>query len=267
MIKNKFVLALLVGVILYISINFTPAIRTEVLRVPHAIKSYLFQLKQKITGEIDTLFNQKKRIEALQKELAVCQKTATLSVAFASKLNHFLKENDLQEYRPNLYLVHGLSYVKLGDFSKIWLDFPRYDHTRIYGLLYKGYAAGIVDEEDGRPIARLLNNKKMIFSVEIGEKKHLGVVFGNRDFLNVKYIPSYADVQVGDEVITSGNDNIFYEGVKVGEVVHVQTTNLYKMALVKPYAELNRPEFFYAVDVHTEGVNERNSTLFSDALK
>jgi rod shape-determining protein MreC len=267
MIKNKFLLAVLIGVVIYISINFSPKIRTVVLHIPLAIKSNILKTKDRITKQIDMLFNQKKQIEALRQELKVCQKNAALSVAFASKLNHFLEENELQTYEPNLTLVQGISFVKLGDFSKMWLDFPDYDRSQIYGLLHKGYAAGIVDEQDGKPIARLLSNKKMIFSVEIGEKKHLGVIFGDKDFLKVKYIPSYADVEIGDEVITSGNDNIFYEGIKVGEVVHIRTTNLYKMALVKPYVELNKPEFFYAVDVHTVDINERNSTLLSDALK
>ncbi|RUM67977.1 MAG: rod shape-determining protein MreC [Sulfurospirillum sp.] len=267
MIKKRFLFVALIAGILYISINYSPDIREKVLSLPLAIKSYILHKKENITKKFTTLINQKKQITALQKELKICQKTATLSVAFASKLNHFLEEKGLAPYEPGLYPVQALSYVTLGDFSTMWLDFPDYNQTLIYGLLYKGFAAGIVDEKEGKPIGRLLNNPKMIFSVEIGKKKHLGVVFGDKDFLRIKYIPSYADIQVGDEVVTSGNDNIFYEGVKVGEVVHVRTTTLYKMALVKPYIELNNPEFFYAVDVHTSGINERNSTLFSDALK
>ncbi len=267
MIKSKFVLTLIVGTILFLSINFSPNIRQKVLEFPLYIKSTVFDIKNRVVQEVKTLFHQKKQIERLRKELETCQKTATLSVAFASKLNHFLEENKLDIYDPDLFMVRGLSYIKLGDFSKMWLDFPDYNHSRIYGLLFKGYAAGIVDEQDGKPIARLLSNKKMIFSVEVGKQRDLGVIFGNKDFLEVKYIPTYADIQVGDEVITSGNDNIFYEGVKVGEVIQIQTTNLYKMALVKPYAELHNPEFFYAVDVHSADINERNSTLFSDALK
>ncbi len=267
MIKNKFVFVVLIGIILYISVNFNAAVRDKAIALPLAIKSYVLRQQEDIKAKYRALYNQKEQIIALQKELQICQKTATLSVAFASKLNHFLKENGLLSYEPGLYPVQALSYVKLGDFSTLWLDFPEYDPMLIYGLLYKGYAVGIIDEKDGKPIARLLTNKKMIFSVEIGKDKHLGVVFGEKNFLHVKYIPSYADIAVGDEVVTSGNDNIFYEGIKVGEVVHIQTTNLYKTAMVKPYVKLNNPEFFYAVDVHTPGVNERNSTLLSDALK
>ena len=267
MIKNKLLLAALIGMIIYLSVNYSSGIRERVLSVPLAIKSYVFKIKDKITYEVDTLFNQKRQIQILRQELESCQKTAALSVAFASKLNHFLEESKLENYQPDLILVHSLSYIKLGDFSAMWLDFPDYNHSKIYGLLYKGFAAGIVDEQNGRPIARLLNNKKMIFSVEIGEKKHLGVVFGDKYFVHVKYIPTYADIHIGDEVITSGNDNIFYEGIKVGEVVHIQTTNLYKMAVVKPYAPLNNPEFFYAVDIHRKDLNKTNTTLFSDALK
>lgn len=267
MIKNRLVLIATIGIILYMSVNFSAVVREKVISFPLSIKSYILRQQENIITEFTTLFNQKKQILVLQEELKTCQKTATLSVAFAAKLNHFLKENGLQPYEPGLYPVQGLSYVKLGDFSMMWLDFPEYNRTMIYGLLYKGYAAGIIDDKNGKPIARLLTNNKMIFSVAIGKGKHLGVAFGEKDFLRVKYVPSYSNIAIGDEVITSGNDNIFYEGVKVGEVVHIQATNLYKTALVKPYAELNQPEFFYAVDIHTPDVDERNSTLFSDALK
>ena len=119
-------------------------------------------------------------------------------------------------------------------------------------MIYKGFAAGIVDEQDAKPVARLLTNVKTMFSVAIGKKKHLGVLFGGKHYLEIKYIPTYAKINRGDEVITSGNDNIFYEGIKVGKVVNVQTNNLYKMAVVKPYIRINNPDFFYVVDVNTK---------------
>jgi len=267
MIKNRLVLALLVAVLLFVSINFSASLREKVLSFSLFIKHSVFEIKHRLVDEAHSLISQKQRIAELEKALASCQETATLSVAFAAKLNHFLKESKLQQYDPDLQLVQALSYVKLGDYSMMWLDFPDYNRSKVYGLLYKGYAAGIVDSKEGRPVARLLSNKKMVFSVEIGKQKHLGVLFGGRNFLSVKYIPTYAQIKIGDQVITGGNDNIFYEGVKVGEIVHVQMTTLYKTALVKPYADVKDPEFFYAVDVYTPGVNERNTTLFSDALK
>ncbi len=261
MIKNKLLFVLVLGTILYLSINFTPLLREHVLTLPLKIKSSIVHTKERIGREINTFFHQKEKIAALEKSLEKCSEQAQLSTAFAAKLNHFMEENSLQIYDPRLFLVQALSYVKLGDFSKLWLDFPDFNSSRIYGLLYKGYAAGIVDAEDTHPVARLLSNEKMIFSVKIGKEGDLGVAFGGKEFLSVKYIPSYADIKVGDEVITSGNDNIFYEGIKVGEVVAIESYNLYQTAAVKPYALLHDPEYFHAVDTAIKVPKEHNTTV------
>jgi rod shape-determining protein MreC len=263
MIKNRLLFLFVTGALFYISINFNPAIREKVLAFPLQIKSYIFHTYDEIKMQIDTFFDQKKKIIHLKKELQACQKTAALSVAFGSKLNHLLEEAGMRPYNPKLYLARTLSYVKLGDFGTMWLDFPEYDRSKIYGLLYKGYAAGIVDNKDGYPLARLLTNKKMVFSVIVGIEKHLGVVFGDERFLVVKYLPTYADIKPGDEVLTSGDDNIFYEGIKVGEVVDVKEYNLYKMALVQPYVKLHKPDFFFVVDATQFDMNGTISPDFA----
>ncbi len=252
MTKNKTLAFLIAGTLLFVSVNYSSYIREKLISVPLAVKSAIVGFSDKLTKQYNAFFDQKKKILELEKELKECKKTALLSTAFASKLNHFLEESKLQKYDPDLHFVRAVSYVKLGDFSKMWIDFPKFKPSLVYGLMYKGFAAGIVEEQDGKPLARLLSNTKTMFSVAIGEKKHLGVVFGGIHYLEVKYIPAYAEVNRGDEVITSGNDNIFYEGIKVGEVIEVQTNNLYKMAIIKPYIEIRNPDFFYVVDINTK---------------
>ncbi len=260
MIKNKFFLAVLLGAILYISVNYTPVLRQQALTLPLQIKHYFLHVKERMTRQAETFFSQKAKIAELKTALEKCTPQAQLSTAFASRLNHFLEESRLKKYDPRLILVQGLSYVKLGDFSRLWLDFPDFNSSKIYGLLYRGYAAGIVDAEAGHPVARLLSNDKMVCSVRIGAQGDLGVLFGGKTFLSVKYIPSYAEIKRGDEVTTSGNDNIFYEGVKVGKVVAIESYNLYKTAAVEPYARLHDPHYFYAVDTRSEKIEERNAT-------
>ena len=262
MTKSRFLLLGGVALLFYISVHFSAPVREKVLSLPLHVKTLFLSTVDSFKAKIDTFYQQKQKIAQLEKELASSRKNALLSVAFASKLNHLLEECNLTAYRPHLRPVRALSYVTLGDFGRVWLDFPDYNRSKIYGLLFQGYAAGIVDEENGYPMARLLRNPKMVFSVAIGKKRDLGILFGGKDFLSVKYIPSYADVHLGDEVITSGHDNIFYEGVKVGEVVDIQVYNLYKMAIVKPYALLHDPEFFYAVDAHAASFSaEENLTM------
>ncbi len=267
MIKQKGLFLLGLGFMIFLSINFSQKFQNYVLDFSNKIRTNIVHFMDNIQTKTKTFFHQKEQILLLQKQLQKSEKTAQLSVAFASKLNHFLDEYKLQNYDPDLHFVQALAYVKIGDFTKLWLDFPDFKKDQIYGLLYKGYAAGIVDALDNKPMARLLGDPKMMFSVAIGKEKHLGVVFGDTPNLYVKYIPAYASINVGDEVITSGNDNIFYEGIKVGRVVEIESNNLYKSALVKPYASIQNPNFFYVVDVNTLYIKELNTTRTNDALK
>ncbi len=58
---------------------------------------------------------------------------------------------------------------------------------------------------------------------QIGESNALGVVSGTseKDVLEMKYVPGYVEVTVGQAVFTSGQDGIFPAGLKIGEIVNV----------------------------------------------
>ncbi len=194
-------------------------------------------------------FNQKMQIEALQKKIKELEPKASLSVAFASKLNHLLKETDLKTYHPQLYPVQVLSYERMQDVNRLWIEFPSFEKEKIYGLIYQGFTAGIIRNEAERPLAILQSCRESLFSVFIGKNHIQGIAFGEGENVQVKYIPNYENPHVGDEVITSGNDKIFYEGIKVGRVISIEKKDMYKIATVKPYVSLKQAQFFYAVEV------------------
>ena len=58
---------------------------------------------------------------------------------------------------------------------------------------------------------------------QIGESSALGVVSGSskKDLLEMKYVPGYIPVEVGQMVYTTGQDGIFPPGLKIGEIVSV----------------------------------------------
>jgi rod shape-determining protein MreC len=60
---------------------------------------------------------------------------------------------------------------------------------------------------------------------EIGESNALGVVkgTGEKGALEMRYVPGYEKVEVGNTVYTSGQDGIFPAGIKIGEIVEVRT--------------------------------------------
>jgi rod shape-determining protein MreC len=78
---------------------------------------------------------------------------------------------------------------------------------------------------------------------EVGSSNILGVVSGTskRDVVEMKYVPGSADVQVGQIVYTTGQDGIYPAGLKVGEIVSVESgsaTTPHKI-FVRPSAGIN----------------------------
>ena len=53
-------------------------------------------------------------------------------------------------------------------------------------------------------------------------------------------------IKKGDEVITSGMDNIFFEGLKVGRVTEVTNLADMKIATVKSYVNVLKKKYFHA---------------------
>ncbi len=78
---------------------------------------------------------------------------------------------------------------------------------------------------------------------QIGETGALGVVVGTSDseLIEMKYVSGNIDVQIGQEIFTTGQDDIYPPGLKVGDIVNVisgSATTPHKI-LVRPAARLH----------------------------
>lgn len=78
---------------------------------------------------------------------------------------------------------------------------------------------------------------------QIGESNALGVVSGTskKDLLEMKYVPGFINVQIGQPVFTTGQDGIFPPGLKVGEIVSVSqgSATTPSQILIRPAAGLS----------------------------
>jgi rod shape-determining protein MreC len=65
------------------------------------------------------------------------------------------------------------------------------------------------------------------------------VTGGGKGMVRMLYIPLDADVKEGSDVLTSGFNRIFPEGIGIGKIVSVEKskTGLYKYAIIKPFAD------------------------------
>ncbi len=82
----------------------------------------------------------------------------------------------------------------------------------------------------------------------------------------IKFIPKWHNVQVGDKVVTSGLDDIFFAKVPVGIVTDVEVQSAYTVAHIKTYSDIFHPKTFFLVNnskaTLAEGFDS-NSTHFA----
>ncbi len=246
MTKNKYFFLFIILILLIIKYNYNEVVKGPILDTTSMIKTYYINFINSINNVKDAYIAQKNTIVKLKKEVALLKTSAMLSSAFASELNSLLKDKS-ELYQPKMHITRAISYVNLANYNRVWLDFKGLHKDKIFGLLYKGNSAGIVINKNGRALALLQGDDKCIFSVYIGKNRLPGVIFGDKNSMIIKYIPSWLKVKLGDEVYTSGLDNIFFEGVRVGKVTKIIKGESYLSAVVKPYAKVPVPGFFHII--------------------
>ena len=245
--NSKFKIFVLLGIFVFVSLRYGTDARNIIGGINNKILTTYVEMKNNLEDTINEHIAQKEEIIKLRAENQKLQKSAILSLAFASKLNELIKENNSTGYDPSVKLVKSIGYSNLNDYGKVWIEFDDFNKSKIYGLLHQGYAAGIMIQSDGHPQGLMLSDPKSIFSVYVGSQKMPGVAHGNRKEVLVKYISQWLQPKVGDEVTTSGLDGIFFEGVKVGIVTEVIEEESSKTAVVKPYATPNVPAYMHVI--------------------
>ena len=190
----------------------------------------------------ETIVAQRERIAALEKEHLVLQQLRSEAKEF------FKLQNSSLEPGPRVTLVRTLSYAKFGDTRKVWLEMEDFNSSRVYGLVCNDIAAGIVVASRHQPLALLNGDPKSSYAVFVGEHHAPGIVHGNNsDTLVVKFIPTWIPVTQGDEVVTSGLDNLFFRGLKVGKVLSVTLSEGYQSAVIEPYCRADNPGYFHVI--------------------
>lgn len=251
--SKKFVSTLfLILTLLFVSLNYGDSIRGYVLSFTNRVKILYIQTYNSINNSIENLINQKELIERLKEENRENRELALLSIAYANELNNLISRlRTIEEFNVELELVKVISYAKFGDFHKFWIDYKDFNSSKIYGVIQNGYVAGVVIDKNSKPLALLNGDDKCSYAVSIGEDMAPAIIRGEptKNRLIADFIPAWIDVKVGDEVVTSGLDNIFFRGLKVGVVTKVEYSQGYKVATVKPKANIVNPSYLYIVDI------------------
>ena len=214
------------------------------------IKESYLNLHNGIEESIDMHLNQSDSIKSLKKENILLRKFLYQQKIRIVELEQLTQHNEEKfNNHENILRVQTISYKKLNDFSQIFLtNADELKEDKIYGLIQKNVVSGIALKEHGSLKGILLSNPICQFSTFIGDKKTPGIAKGiDAETIEVNFIPKWSKISVDDKVITSGLDNIFLPNIPVGVVTNIVTKSTYKTAIVKTYADVLHPSFFYLV--------------------
>lgn len=228
---------------------YNTTIQSPIISSLNKLKSIYHGTTEQITEALDRYFLQASTIEELSQRLENYEKNHLVMQQLASEI-HDLYEASQSNLRlhPEVTLVRALSYEKFGNFNRLWLDVEEYNSSKIYGLTYKELVAGIVINKNSKPLALLNKDIKSSYAVYVGESNAPGIAHGNNDAnLVVNFIPSWFAIKIGDEVVSSGLDNIFFKGLKVGRVLSISKTQGYQNAIVEPYYKADETHYFHMI--------------------
>jgi len=237
-------LALLMGALYY---NNT--IQSPIISSLNAFKSSYHNINKSITDTINEHFFQVDEIKRLRENLIIYENNHLVMQELANEIHDLYQENKSPlKTNSSVILVRTISYEKFGNFNRLWIEVPDYNSSKIYGLTYKELVAGIVISKNNKALALLNQDIKSAYGVYIGDNSAPGIAHGNNDnFLIVNFIPAWFNIKKGDEVTTSGLDNIFIKGLKVGRVISVSSSQGYQNAIIEPYYKNFEPNYFHMI--------------------
>lgn len=245
--KNKIRILLIFVFLVLVSLYYGTSIKDAVLSFNDKIIITYDNIKNSIKDSVSRFFNQAKQIQTLREENQKLQENAILTSTFANQLNLLLSDKNSTAYSPKISLVRAISYVQISDYYRIWLD-AHFDQNTNKGLIYQGYTAGIALMQNDRAMGILQGDERCVFAVYIGQDKIPGVVQGENHKVIVDFIPKSQKINIGDEVFTSGLDQIFFSGIPVGKITKILDKNMYQSAEIEPFAKIDVPAYLYMVE-------------------
>jgi rod shape-determining protein MreC len=223
------------------------------LSVINPIKQTYTNVTKEVENKSQSYVYQKKNIQKLLRENKYLRKRLLEQKHYIKQVRDLYSKIPTLEKMPrnSVDIVQTISYVKLNTFSQVILTKPRHFKgikEKLYGLIQGDVAAGVAHVENNNLYGALVSSDKCRFSVFVGKGRAAGIAIGvNTRQMQVKFIPKWAKIIRGDKVFTSGLDSIFFANIPVGVVERVKVESSYKVAYIKPYADILHPDYFYLV--------------------
>lgn len=248
--NKKFLSFFSILIALFVSaLYYSNTIQAPLISIQNQVKINYHTTIEYIENGFNKHFFQANKITKLQEKLDKYENNHLVMQQLASEINDLYKENNSSlKANPHVELVRTISYEKFSNLNRVWIEIPDYNSSKIYGLTYKERVAGIVISKNERALGLLNRDIESSYAVSVGEEHAPGIAHGNNgENLVVKFIPAWFEIKKGDEVITSGLDNIFFKGLKVGRVLSVKKSQGYQNAVIQQYYQANDPGYFHMI--------------------
>jgi rod shape-determining protein MreC len=239
--KKIFISILLISVLIIFQ---SDKLKSPFLTLFNNIKVDTIYIYDSISLSINKYFYQSEHIEKLTLENKKLEDSIASYKAYINSCKNLSYFENLNI--KNIKFAQTISYAKLPILSQIYINYES-NSSNIKGLIYNGQSAGIVVKSYNNFSLALLNSDKETTYTVFIKNSIPGILFGG-DKIVIKYIPKYHKININDEVTTSGLDNIFYQGVKVGIINKIIQTDLYQEAEITPYYNSLKPSLFYVVE-------------------
>lgn len=258
--SNKRLILLLVGVIFLVAlISFSLKDRDNASLPEQIVKdvvgfgqSLFSKPTQYITGvfdNVDSLLNtyeENKRLKGRLEEFAKLQADVNDLASENTRLREIVdKQDDLRDYEP----IQATVIARNPD---QWEKKVILDKGEVHGvkknmaiITAQGLIGKVILTTPFTSSVELLSTQNPIYRVSakiMGKKQAFGLIEGyddERKELILKRIDSNIEIEVGQQVMSSGLGGIFPQGLSIGEITEVSTDDygLTKMAYIKPAAD------------------------------
>jgi len=216
------------------------------------IKQSYKNFTQNIEDKSHSYIFQKESIEKLSRENRILRKRLLEQMHYIEQVKGiYTILPDLSRLPlSSISIVETISYVKLNSFSQVILTKPKgLEENNLYGIIQNRVVAGIARVQSNQLYGYLTSDEKCRFSVFIGKTKAPGIALGHKkNEMIIKFIPKWHNIQVGEKVITSGLDNIFFSNIPVGVVTKVEVQSSYTVAHIKTYSDIFHPKTFFLIN-------------------
>jgi len=250
-------------IVLFLVVTFSSKnsyIKDKVILWTMPIKVFYNDMTKDILNYKDRYITQKESIKRLEESN---RRLNRFLIAQTNYLNQIDKLIPIMEkpIHNNVSIVYATGYTKLNSYDQILLTKTKgLDQNRVYGLMQKSFVIGTAQFKNGILYGNLISSKECKFSVYIGENRVPGVAIGGENGkVIIKYIQKWKKIKIGDKVLTSGLDNIFFANIPVGIVEEIGSKNSYTTAKVRVYADyLHLDYLFLLKDIKSILVENNN---------